>query len=412
MSNIKLALCGALVALCICGIAAPTAAFALEWEVNDEALEGGSKVEYGISDAKTFTLSGKVSGSEFEATSSKIHVAKGANIAGGTPGTGEAQLVLEEVKVSKPSKCTIKGGKIETKTLKTEIVEGVGKASVADILYTPKSGSTMAEFTLECGKATSVTLTGSVLAEPSPQGEEATTNKLTFEAASKEYANSKGEKGKAGLEINSASATLTGEATMELNTKESFRALLKFPRFRAQNAGNTNIELKAEPETGLELKLEGSERYIFCNVTGLTYATNPTRLTTPIFILTLEPTYPNCIAKRGTELAMVVTVAECGKLELRTLGRFEIAQRCVFSVGFPGFPNCKITVPANEESQNAVRYENSMTAIKDVQMTIGAGGVEYTTSECGIANGRGELRATVILKGFEPAGTAVGVEYS
>jgi hypothetical protein len=229
MSTIRPALLVVLAGLAMSAATTPIAmAAGFEWEANSELLSAGSSKEFSAKDLKPFTLKGTIGGATFEALSGKLKVAKGAEILGGSPGTNEELIEFESVKVDRPTGCSIKGGKLETKPLKSEIAESTAESESVDVLFIPKSGTTFAEFELEGSgcilKGIKPGVAGNVLAEVSPQGKEAAALALLFEAPSKEYRNSKEETAKAGLQLAGNAATLMGSYEMELTSKQDMGA--------------------------------------------------------------------------------------------------------------------------------------------------------------------------------------------
>lgn len=213
-----------------------------EWKVNGSVLGSGVSKEYTAKAgpagaAKTFVLKGKVGVEAVKIESTKLKVNTGATIIGGNPGSGKETLKLEEVKVSKPLKCEVKGGTITTKALNGEIVESAVEESKvkiptekAELLFSPATGSTVAEFEFigsECIlKSDVATLEGNALAEVLPQKEEAETVRLTvIKSSSKEpYRTTTGSFGAAQLKLDTKASTLEGEAELTLTSKEHFGA--------------------------------------------------------------------------------------------------------------------------------------------------------------------------------------------
>jgi hypothetical protein len=220
---------------------AASAAIQYEWKVGGSPLASGATKEFTVKDKGSglFTLHMELSGFGIIITSSKLKVQSAAEIAGGKPGAGSETLELEGVKVTNFAGCAVKeieGGKAEgkltTRPLRTEIVQGavggVGNGKV-DLLFTPKTEKNALiefEFTGSCAiKGLIGKVNGSVLAEVSPQKTEAKIGDLIFEAKTKEYQVSDGVFHKAGLYyVAEEPETLTGEAEMELVSKEAFGA--------------------------------------------------------------------------------------------------------------------------------------------------------------------------------------------
>jgi hypothetical protein len=204
---------------------------AFAWSVGGTSLGSGSTKEIAFKDAKTFKITGELSGGKVEITSSKVSAAKGAAIFGGSPGTSEETLTFEDVTVTKPEGCAVAGEKITTKLLKDEVV-GSGEPTGAegetiDMIFSPKSGTALAEFELEnekCAIKGKAALSGSVLAETTAQEHEVEHFKLIFEAPNKTYKNAAEEGLTAGLKLGGVTATLTGEAELELPSKQQVGA--------------------------------------------------------------------------------------------------------------------------------------------------------------------------------------------
>jgi hypothetical protein len=238
MSRTRLMLLGlavALTAIAVSASSASAATISFVWQVNGHQLRSGSETEeFDIStDGKTFDLAGTVGGNAALLLSTEVSVEKGAHIIGGVPGTNEETVVFSGVTVDRPAGCAVKGGKVKTVALKTEIVEGAktkeGNGEV-DILFVPKAGETFAEFLLEnkgtekCAPAElgELSVTGSVLALPLPQKTEVLAQNFDFEAITKEYRNFKNEFKTAGLKFGGNAATLTGLALVLLTSDEKW----------------------------------------------------------------------------------------------------------------------------------------------------------------------------------------------
>jgi hypothetical protein len=238
MSKIRMVLLSGILTL-MGALWTPSAdAIKFEWKVNGVRLGAGETREFTAKiKAGNFILKTSIAGLEMELSSNLLKVQKGAFIIGGQPGTDEEKVEFEKVNVIKPAKCQVKGGgTVTTNMLKSEIVEsavaGVGTGKV-DILFTPKeAGKPFVTFELEnkgvenclVGK-TPISVDGNVLAEIKEQGTEVVAKEQIFEAPNKEYIISAGGAAKkAGLVVAGNAATLTGEAEIELVTKEKFGA--------------------------------------------------------------------------------------------------------------------------------------------------------------------------------------------
>jgi hypothetical protein len=241
MSKLRSILLASVAALMLGAVASATASAAgceaLEgerclWEVEGVKLpEKGTKA-FTASANKAFVLDGKAGGEPTNIKANKLKVEAGAILDGGNPGTGEATIVFEEVKVELPKNCSIPGAKITTLTLKLELVElwkaGLGQ-KVDDVLFEPKKGTTIAEFRIE-GEKCAIDgvvgkVTGKVLAQPTNRG---TANKVVVghlkfvskenEKEYRKHASATTEEAKLSLANNEA--TLDGEANIELVSKE------------------------------------------------------------------------------------------------------------------------------------------------------------------------------------------------
>jgi hypothetical protein len=175
----------------------------------------------------TYTLKGKLAGATATIVCKKLK-AKNPLITGGEPGLSEEEaLEYTECASTAPTKCTVNSlgapaGTIDTEPVDSELVENTAKTQIENrflpktgtkfvgVLYLDKSPETCVL------KNTEFPIEGSSLTEVSPQGEEALTETLKSEPASKEYINSKGETKTAKLELGKMAATLEGTATVEV----------------------------------------------------------------------------------------------------------------------------------------------------------------------------------------------------
>jgi hypothetical protein len=242
----NIALLSTLIALMV-GVTASAAAAAkieYEWKVKGAALAPGATKNVAAKDKTTLHLVLPIGGSTVELTSSKLKATSGAKIVGGKPGTAEERLELEGVKVVHPLGCGVKeieryGGKAAEKLttfgLKTEVVEGAeGGAGdgKADLLFTGEGKEaiwSIFEFTGATCKIANLTgeISGSLLSETLPQRIEATTEGLVFEPRTlggNEYRELSGGVHTAGLAYAGGTETVTGEAELELVSKELFGA--------------------------------------------------------------------------------------------------------------------------------------------------------------------------------------------
>jgi hypothetical protein len=198
----------------------------LIWKVNGSKLEAGKTKEFTAKRAKNYILNGTASSVPVE-IECETQTSEGGLITGGFPGTDQATLNLSKCKVLKPAKCTV------TEPIPvaaaTELVENTAKTKILD-LFKPKNGVTFSTVVIkgascEAGKELTAELKGTILAEVSPEKSEVVTGKLKFTVtAPKEYVNSKSETKATGLTFAGNEASLVGESSVELTTKEVFGA--------------------------------------------------------------------------------------------------------------------------------------------------------------------------------------------
>jgi hypothetical protein len=193
------------------------AAVQFEWKVGGAALASGATKEFTAKDKSPIHLGMLVGGAKYGFNISKLKAKSGAEIIGGRPGTSDwGSLELEGITGEGVTKgCEPEGGTIITNPLKGEIVEGangaIGSGKV-ELLLAPYSGN--------------------FLAETGPQKAEAKAGVLLFEPTHKENGNHQeykvspgtGTTKTAGLAAGGSAATLTGEAEIELVSKEAFGA--------------------------------------------------------------------------------------------------------------------------------------------------------------------------------------------
>jgi hypothetical protein len=228
MSRARLLLLSLAAVLAVAGVSASTASakISFEWFVGGNLLKEKETREFDVNnDGKTFDFHSKLLGINILLLSNSISVKKGAIIIGGKPGTNEETVVFNGVTVDPPlSKCVAETGGIsnptpgviETKPLKTEIVEGENGEVL--ILFTPKEGTTFVEIlflnksaTEECAaNGAKAPVTGSILGLPLPQRVEVLRQNLVFEAAEHNFFLSSGALNTAGLVFGTEPATLSG----------------------------------------------------------------------------------------------------------------------------------------------------------------------------------------------------------
>jgi hypothetical protein len=125
-----------------------SAHISFEWFVGGNLLAAGETRTFDLdTDGHTFDLHSSIAGSVILLLSNKINVEKGL-ILGGRPGTNEETLVFENVTSDSPANCTVESlpkpesGKLRTKVLKSEIVEGEGGEVL--MVFAPKEGTIFA----------------------------------------------------------------------------------------------------------------------------------------------------------------------------------------------------------------------------------------------------------------------------
>jgi hypothetical protein len=232
----NIALLSMLVMLVVGATASAASAVQFEWKVNGSPLASGSSREVLAKDKATIHLAVSVGGAKIEFASTKLKFRSGAKILGGKPGRGEDSLELEGVTVTKPANCEVPGQKIITKPLTSEIVEaapGATGSGQARLLLTPTNESRVwDEFEMAGSscvlKGSIIEPVGNVLAEIGPSNTEAKVDQLKIEptgAGAHEYILSTGGVAKrTALTYAGSAATLTGEAELELVSKEVFGA--------------------------------------------------------------------------------------------------------------------------------------------------------------------------------------------
>jgi hypothetical protein len=227
--------------LAVVGVSASSASakISFEWFVGGSLLKEKETRAFTVnSDGKISDFHSKLLGINVLLLSSEISVNSGAQIIGGRPGTNLETVKFTGVTVDPPlQKCVAEtggitnpvAGTIETRPLKTEIVEGENGEVL--ILFTPEGGGNFTEIlflnkgTEECAANKALAqVTGSLLALSLPQRSEVLRNDLDFEAAEKTYFNSAGTLGTAGLKFGTEAATLTGLTLVVLASDAVFGA--------------------------------------------------------------------------------------------------------------------------------------------------------------------------------------------
>ena len=216
--------------------AAPASAkISYEWYVSGSLLKEKETREIDLNnDHKTFDFHTKLLGINFLLLSNSISVKKGAIISGGKPGTNEETIVFSGVTADPPiQKCAVETGGIasptpgviETKPIKTEIVEGENGEVL--VLFTPKEGNILFEFEFlnkgieECVlNGANAAITGSFLGLPLPQRTEVLRQNLVFEAAEHNFFLSSGALDSAGTKFGTEVFSFTG-LTLVLLTNDA-----------------------------------------------------------------------------------------------------------------------------------------------------------------------------------------------
>jgi hypothetical protein len=206
MSKLRLMM-GALAVLFVAAIASSSASAAeigceapkedgeCFWSVEGSKLAESAKeaTVANIKKSTQFVLKGKVAGTEVELTATGIKT-EGGELLGGNPGTGEATVVMEGVKVAKPKGCELTSGT----TLTTEklgiwigwlykVKENKFKLFGFDIVLLPKKeGGPFAKLTLKKSGSEACSLaeiTAEVTGDAGAQvnGAEATAQTLNFD---------------------------------------------------------------------------------------------------------------------------------------------------------------------------------------------------------------------------------------
>ncbi len=220
MSKIKLIL---LIAGATLFMGAATA-YAIEfiWRVDRFKLETGHSESFNvIKTNKAFKVKGKVGGENVEFECKAISPANlniQTQIEGGEPGKGVEELEFGQCAPLLPVGCNqIMVSPWSRKDIEVVESEAGGKK---EILFQPRFTFRMRG--LECSVCLNVS--GSVVAELTPENDETAKKVIKFPAASQKYRNSKGEVKEApGLkDQNGEKASMEGEAEVELISKEEF----------------------------------------------------------------------------------------------------------------------------------------------------------------------------------------------
>jgi hypothetical protein len=241
MSRTRLLLLTSMATLATVAMPAATASakISFEWFVGGSLLKEKETRAFTVrSDGKLLDLHSKFLGINWLLLSSEVSVGSGAQIIGGRPGTNLETVVFKGVTVDPPlQKCVAEtggitkpvAGTIETRPLKTEIVEGENGEVL--ILFTPEGGGNFTEILFlnkgieECAANNALfSLTGSFLALPLPQKAEVLRQDLDFEAAEKTYFNSAGTLGTGGIKAGTEPFTLTGLTLIVLASNAVFGA--------------------------------------------------------------------------------------------------------------------------------------------------------------------------------------------
>jgi hypothetical protein len=193
------------------------------WKVAGAKLEAGKTKELKakVKVGSKYILKGSAFGVQTEVECKAQKLKAGSTINGGTPGTSEETLELEECKVLKPAGCT--GVKVAATPAKNEIVE-IASNKKLGILLTPKEGAKFTTISFEgCLFNLKAEVTGSAVAEVSPEAAEASSGTLSFPTTQiKEIVKSNGTKQATGLKFAGNEATISGESTTELAPSQMF----------------------------------------------------------------------------------------------------------------------------------------------------------------------------------------------
>jgi hypothetical protein len=228
MHKIKLIL---VICIAVTAMGVP-AAYAIEfiWRTKTAELKAGSSEPFTvIKTNKKFVIASRRGGEaiEVECKNLEVQAEETSDIEGGRPGVGVARLELTECKPNLPATCeTVNlNGIITFPRSPVEIVESEEGGKVL-LLFRPRGG-TFFPLNLK-GKGCSVctSVTGSILAELTPEKEENVKKVIKFPAATSAYRNSEGQLKSTGLILstNSESVSFKGEGEIELKSKAEFGA--------------------------------------------------------------------------------------------------------------------------------------------------------------------------------------------
>ena len=235
MSKARLMLLGVVGALSAVAVLAPTASakISFEWFVEGHLLALAEQRTFSLNtDGHAFALGGKAAGVNVLFLSSKIST-ENAVLFGGRPGTGEATIIFESVKVDNPAGCAVESlsepvaNTIKTKPLKIEIVEGqngevllllapVSHEFLAILLFLNKGTETCALAGQSPG------IEGNILALPLPQKTEVLRQNIVFPSAEQLFVLAGGTSQLARFAFATEPATLTGLTLISLASDAVF----------------------------------------------------------------------------------------------------------------------------------------------------------------------------------------------
>ncbi|HEV3320420.1 MAG TPA: hypothetical protein VG053_11945 [Solirubrobacteraceae bacterium] len=199
-----------------------SAAPELVWRVNHNMLKSGETRKAEGKNTTNILIKTTVAGVKInsECTTEKL---SGALIEGGAPGRGAGALEYEGCTIKKPEHCAVKNPVI-AKT-RSEFVQDSTETRIYT-LFSPATGEIYTEITLEgsggtCVLAGTYPITGSVLAEISPEKEEVLSGKVILPTtALTKYKNLAKEEKTAGLSIGGNPVTMSGQSEGKLESGE------------------------------------------------------------------------------------------------------------------------------------------------------------------------------------------------
>jgi hypothetical protein len=235
MFRAKLVLLSVASVLSVVAVLAPAASakISFEWFVAGHLLASGEQRTFSLNtDGHTFAFHGKAAGLSVLLLSNKVSTENGM-LFGGKPGTGEATVIFENVKVDTPAGCTVESltepvaNTIKTKPLKIEIVEGedgevllllapVSHEFFVVLLFLNKGTSSCALANQSPG------IEGNILALPLPQKTEVLRQNIVFPSEEQLFALAGGTRQLARFTFATEPATLTGLTLLSLESDAVF----------------------------------------------------------------------------------------------------------------------------------------------------------------------------------------------